>query len=106
MAKHSFLAIPVALIPDSVKVLNDKYDCGVFSSDGVYRLLTGYRIDEEGNKVLAHDPNLLMYWLRGEPENMRESIIANMLSNATEHTAVEMAAMQRDSNSIWYREED
>ena len=108
---HTHVALRTADIPDSVATLNPNYTDGRFSNDGAYRLIDGYKVDENethildehGAKVLVQIPGMLHYWLRGEPAANRDTIIQQILGNAIEYTRSEIRALFKDTQSIWYQ---
>lgn len=101
---HNRLVIPVELIPDSVKQLAD-YDKGVFSNDGKYRQLDGYRIDPTTEEIvgdLVHPTGMLEHWCRNEAN---PSLAVQLIrDNSYTLKPSEYIALRDDPNSIWYIE--
>ncbi len=101
---HNRLIIPVEFIPDSVKQM-PAYNAGIFSSDGKYRQLDGYKIDpvtEEPIGDLVHPQGTLEYWCRNEPD---PALAVKLIQdNSYIIKPSEYMVMRDNPDSIWYIE--
>lgn len=101
------LVLSVAKIPESVARLNSGFSDGVFNIAGTKRLLNGYAVDDNENRILpetlCHDENYLLYLCRGEvdPQKAVESVLKDSYAIKTS----EYFAMKNDVNSEWYQKE-
>lgn len=82
----TYLAIPVAVIPDWTKKNVPTYPLGLFSNDGAYMLIDN-----------AHPVSTYERWL-GPNIALLDSIIAA----STVYSHEEINALKLDQNSIWY----
>lgn len=99
---HNRLIIPVELIPDSVKQM-PAYNAGIFSNDGLYRQLDGYKIDpvtEERIGDLVHTQGMLEFWCRNEPDPA--AAVQLIKDNSFTLKPSEYHALRNDPNSIWF----
>lgn len=85
---HSFLAIPVSIIPDWTKQNVPTYSMGYFSNDGSLMLIDN-----------AHTEGTYKRWL-GPNFNQ----LPNIIANSTELSYEQLLQLQNDNNSIWYIE--
>ena len=95
---HTFLALDMALIPQSTKDNVPTFYSGVFSSDNSKMLIDGYNEKRE----LVHTSYALASWLQWS-SNPQE-IISQLLSTAIEYTTKEIQAERLNVNSTWYVE--
>ena len=98
---HTFLAIPVDIIPPSVAGGVPTFTKARKSNDGSFMLLDGFR-----GGALVHPDKTLNAWLRGEPEEHRAAIIQGIIQQSTEYTYDQIKSMESDPASIWYVEPD
>ena len=85
-------------IPQSTKDNVPTFKGARFSNDGAYMILDGY--DDKGD--LVHPNSTLYAWLAGV-ENPDQTI-QFLLENSREYTKEEFLALERDVNSVWYKE--
>lgn len=83
---HSFLAIPVSIIPEWTKINVPTYNLGCFSNDFSMMLIDN-----------AHTEQTYKRWLGPNFEQL-----PNIMANSTELTHEQLIQLQNDSNSIWY----
>ena len=95
---HTFLALDMALIPQSTKDNVPTFWQGLFSSDDSRMLIDGYNEKQE----LVHPQSTLDAWLQWESDP--QSILDAILSSAIEYTKEEFNAEKLDINSIWFVE--
>ena len=95
---HTFLALDMALIPQSTKNNVPTFWQGYFSNDNAFMLIDGYNDKRE----LVHPQETLNSWLQWESEP--QSTLNAILSSAIEYTKEEFKAEASDAGSIWYCE--
>jgi hypothetical protein len=95
---HTFLALDMALIPQSTKDNIPTFWKGLFSNDNSRMLIDGYN----GNRELVHPQQTLDAWLQWELDP--QVTLSAILSSAIEYTAEEFKAERLDVTSIWYVE--
>lgn len=98
---HTFLAIPIDIIPPSVAGNVPTFNRARKSNDGNVMLIDGFR-----NGHLVHSKETLGVWLQGEEEKTRPFTIQSIISRSTEYTYDQIKAMESDPASIWYVEPD
>ena len=86
---HSFLILPVAVVPEWTKVNVKTYPLSRFSKDGAYMLIDN-----------AHPQSTYTKWL-----GPHASELEGILKAATPITIEEFSLLTRDPSSIWYGEE-
>tara|TARA_R110000851_G_C12944708_1_gene552620 strand:+ start:47 stop:352 length:306 start_codon:yes stop_codon:yes gene_type:complete len=94
----------MSTIPDSVILLNSKFNNGIFNASKTKRQIDGYFVDDNENyilpKSLCHDESYLLYLCRGE--NNPSECVQNILDNSYEIKVSEYRAMTKDINSEWH----
>jgi len=93
---HTFLALNMALIPQSTKDNVPTFHQGLFSNDNSRMLIDGKNAKGE----MVHPQTTLDAWLQWSP-NPRE-IQDALLAEAPEYTVAEFNVLKNDVNSIWY----
>lgn len=101
---HNPLVLLMSTIPESVIVLNSKFNLGIFNKDKTKRLLDGYVVDENEEyilpKRLCHDENYLNYLCRGESDPA--ATVKTILDSSYELKTSEYRSMKLDTESEWY----
>ena len=83
---HSFLAIPVNIIPEWTKQNVPTYGMGYFSNDNQFMLIDN-----------AHTDVTYARWLGPNFDQL-----PNIIANSTELAYEQLLQLQNDSDSIWY----
>ena len=103
---HNRLVLLMSTIPESVMVLNSRFNLGVFNKDRTKRQIDGYIVDENEEyilpKRLCHDENYLLYLCRGEADPY--ATVQTILHSSYELKVSEYQAMKLDHESEWYVE--
>lgn len=93
---HTFLALDMALIPQTTKDNVPTFWMGLFSNDNSRMLIDGKTPSGE----MVHPITVLRAWTQWS--NNPDEVIQTLLDSAIEYTTEEIKAAQRDINSVWY----
>lgn len=93
---HTFLALDMALIPQSTKDYVPTFWLGLFSNDNSRMLIDGYNDKRE----LVHPQKTLNAWLQWSDNATDIQVL--LFTTATEYTSKEFKALRSDKSSIWY----
>lgn len=85
---HTYLAIPVSVIPQWTKDNIPTYPLGYFSNDNAYMLIDN-----------AHPVVTYQKWLGPNFDQL-----GNIISSSTIYTHEQMQELRADPLSIWYKE--